>query len=120
MADEMRFPFMDTIAGNVTGFDRDRGFFTLMTIDGRHFDVRLSDGMSAELLRNLDEPYADASGHVDDMLNAGRLLFVYGVFYPEGGAYNYVAKRIVFMGRGVDDYNFERPNWWVDQIDSLA
>ncbi|BFU47617.1 AGE family epimerase/isomerase [Krasilnikovia sp. MM14-A1004] len=120
MTEDMRFPFMDTIAGSVTEYDRGKGVFGLRTIDGRRFDVRLSDGMSAELLRNLDEPYADASGHVDDMLTPGRTLFAYGVFYPEGGAYNYVAKRLVFMGRGVDDFNFERPNWWVDQIDSLA
>ncbi|MEU3454720.1 AGE family epimerase/isomerase [Micromonospora sp. NPDC006766] len=92
----------------------------MSTIDDRRVDVRLSDGMSAELLRNLDEPYADASEHVEDMLTAGRQLFAYGVFYPEGGTYHYEAKRLLFLGRGVTDFNFERPDWWVRQIDSLA
>ncbi|MEU8261555.1 AGE family epimerase/isomerase [Micromonospora sp. NPDC048999] len=116
----MQFPFMDTIAGTVVEYLPGNGVFTMRTIDDRRVDVRLSDGMSAELLRNLDEPYADAGEHVEDMLTAGRQLFVYGVFYPEGGAYHYEAKRLLFLGRGVTDFNFERPDWWVRQIDSLA
>jgi mannose/cellobiose epimerase-like protein (N-acyl-D-glucosamine 2-epimerase family) len=115
----MRFPFMDTIAGSITDVNDSDGF-TLATADGRRFDVRLSDGMSVELLRNLDEPYADAGGHVGDMLTPGRDLFAYGVFYPEGGGYTFEAKRLVFLGRGGDTYNFERADWWVNQIDSLA
>jgi len=120
MAEIMRFPFMDTIAGNVIEYNRESGVFALETIDGRRFDVRLADGMSAELLRNLDEPYADAGGHVDDMLTPGRQLFAYGVFYPEGGTYNYEAKRLVFLGRQVGEFNFEKSNWWINQINSLA
>jgi len=120
MNEDMRFPFMDTIAGTVVDYDQDGRVFGLETIDGRRFEVKLVDGLSAELLRNLDEPYADASGHVDDMLTPGRQIFVYGVFYPEGGAYAYEAKRLVFLGRGADEFNFERPDWWTKQIDSLA
>jgi N-acyl-D-glucosamine 2-epimerase len=120
MAEILRFPFMDTTAGTVVEYRSDDNAFSLETIDGRLFDVYLADGMSAEILRNLDEPYVDASGHVGDMLTPGRQLFAYGVFYPEGEAYHYEAKRLVFLGRGVDEFNFERPDWWIDQINSLA
>src|SRR5262249_51372287 len=120
MTELMRFPFMDTIAGKVTEYNRGSGVFTLETIDGRRFDVRLSDGMSAEMLRNLDEPVSDAGGHVDDLLSPGRQLFAYGVFYPEGGGYTYEAKRLVFLGRDAEGYNFEKADWWINQIDSLA
>jgi mannose/cellobiose epimerase-like protein (N-acyl-D-glucosamine 2-epimerase family) len=120
MSEFVRFPFMDAIAGTVLEYHRDNDGFVLETIDGRRFDVRLSEGMSAELLRNLDEPYADAAEHVRDLLSPGRRIFVYGVFYPEGGGYTYEAKRLVFLGRDVDEYNFERPDWWINQINSLG
>ncbi|MFJ8045102.1 AGE family epimerase/isomerase [Kitasatospora sp. NPDC096147] len=116
----MRFTFMDAIAGRVVEFRPEDRVFGLKTIDGRDFDVKLSDGMSAELLRNLDEPYADAGGHVDDLLQPGQQVFVYGVFYPEGGAYSFEAKKLTFVGRGPEDYNYEKANWWINQIDSLA
>jgi mannose/cellobiose epimerase-like protein (N-acyl-D-glucosamine 2-epimerase family) len=120
MSEDMRFPFMDTIAGRVIQFDPSNRVFTMATIDNRRFDVNLSDGMSAELMRNLDEPYADASEHLDDMLTEGRQLFAYGVFYPESGEYSFDAKHLVLLGRGVDDFRFEQPNWWINQIGSLA
>jgi len=120
MSEDMRFSFMDTIAGHVVEFDRSSRVFTLTTIDDRRFDVHLSDGLSAEVVRNLDEPYADAGEHLDDLLVPGRHLFVYGVFYAEGGGYTYDAKHIVLLGRDVDDFRFEQPDWWVNQINSLA
>ena len=33
------------------------------------------------------------------MLDRGRILFVYGIFYPEGGTTVFEAKHIVFVGR---------------------
>lgn len=120
MVEDMRFPFMDTIAGRVITYDREQRRFTLSTIDNRKFEVGLSDGMSAEMVRNLGEPYADAGGHLDDMLTPGRALFAYGVFYPEGGGYTFDAKRLIFLGATTDSYSFERGNWWTDQIDALA
>ena len=33
------------------------------------------------------------------MLDRGRILFVYGIFYPEGGDARFEAKHIVFLGR---------------------
>jgi len=116
----MHFPFMDTIAGTVTTYDRERKVFGLDTVDGRHFEVVIGTDAAAEMLRNLDEPYADASEHVSDMLLPGCQLLAYGVFYPEAGDYTFEAKRLVFLGRRCGDYNFEKATWWTSQVDSLA
>jgi len=118
MSNAMHFPISDTIAGRV--IEAGKGGFALQTIDGRQFNVLLTDGMSAELLRNLDEPYADADDHVADLLQPGRHLFVHGIFYPESDGLTFEAKRLIFLGRGVGEYNFEQSTWWINQIDSLA
>ena len=118
----MRFTFSDLIAGAVTGFDADRDSFGIRTADGREFEVALTNTTYAQLLRNLGEPYVDATGQMRDMLAAGRYLFTYGVFYPEGGGDtpHFEAKSIVFVGRTPFDFLFERPDWWIIQIRSLA
>ncbi|KJY44138.1 hypothetical protein VR46_22210, partial [Streptomyces sp. NRRL S-444] len=101
MADAVSFSFSDTIAGYVGRFDSESRVLRLKTSDGREFDVSLAGDPSAELVRNLDEPYIDASGHIDEMLSPGRFLFVYGVHYPEHGG-RFEAKRLVFLGRGAE------------------
>jgi mannose/cellobiose epimerase-like protein (N-acyl-D-glucosamine 2-epimerase family) len=119
--DPMRFTFSDLIAGAVTGFDPERDSFGLQTADGREFEVGLTPTTYAELLRNLGEPYVDATGQMRDMFAPGRYLFAYGVFYPEGdGLPRFEAKHIVFVGRTPFDFLFERPDWWIIQIRSLA
>ncbi|MEJ8645142.1 hypothetical protein WKI68_35875 [Streptomyces sp. MS1.HAVA.3] len=69
MADAVSFSFSDTIAGYVVRFDSGTRVLRLKTSDGREFDVSLAGDPSAELVRNLDEPYIDASGHIDEMLS---------------------------------------------------
>ncbi len=120
VAEPMHFSFSDTIAGYVTEYDRASGLFGLDTTDRRHFGVRLTSTTYAELIRNLGEPYSDATSQMHEMLTPGRYLFVYGIFYPEHGSHLYEAKRILFVGRRVDDYRFEKPTWWLHQIDALA
>jgi mannose/cellobiose epimerase-like protein (N-acyl-D-glucosamine 2-epimerase family) len=117
---ELRFTFSDTIAGYVTSFDEGNKRFVIKTTDGREFAVDLTDTMSAELVRNLEEPYADASPLVNQMLVPGRYLFAYGVFYPQGGAHVFEAKRLIFVGRKEDQYQFEKQDWWVKQVASLG
>jgi mannose/cellobiose epimerase-like protein (N-acyl-D-glucosamine 2-epimerase family) len=116
----VNFTFSDTIAGRVTGHDREAGRFTVATADGRVFGVDLTGGPSAELLHNLGEPYQDASGHIDELLTEGTFVFAYGVFYPHGEGARFEAKRLVFVGRGDDDYRFEEEKWWVRQIEEIA
>jgi mannose/cellobiose epimerase-like protein (N-acyl-D-glucosamine 2-epimerase family) len=120
MTNGMSFPFMDTATGYVTAYDHERAVFTLETIDGRRYEVSLAGGPAAELLHNFGEPYADASGQLTELLKAGRHVTVYGVYYPENGGHTYEAKRLVFFGRQVGEYVFEKPDWWVSQIDALA
>ncbi len=116
----MHFPFMDTIAGHVTTYDESRGVFEMKTLAGDTYAVHATPDCAAELLRNLDEPYVDACQHLPQLLAEGRHLFVYGVFYPEGGDYTFEAKRLVFLGRQVGEYNFEKQDWWINQLDSVA
>jgi mannose/cellobiose epimerase-like protein (N-acyl-D-glucosamine 2-epimerase family) len=122
MADAMKFTFSDTIAGRVTARPAEPGSFELETADGRKQRIELGGSVSAEFLRNLGEPYVDASEHIDDMLEEGRRLFAYGVFYPKKDTDDHVfeAKRLVFLGRGVEDFNFEKSNWWINQIGQIA
>jgi mannose/cellobiose epimerase-like protein (N-acyl-D-glucosamine 2-epimerase family) len=117
---ELRFTFSDLIAGYVTSFDQGTRRFVMKTSDDREFAVDLTDTMSAELVRNLEEPYADASGLVDQMLVPGRFVFAYGIFYPQGDGHVFEAKRLVFVGRKEDQYQFEKQDWWIKQVASLG
>lgn len=119
----MGFSFSDSLAGYVTDFESSKGSvgtFKLKTSDGRNFEVALTSNTYAELVRNLGEPYFDCTSQMNSMLVSNRYLFVYGIFYHEAGQYKFEAKHIVFLGRTENEYLFERPNWWVNQIRSLA
>ncbi|HEX3647216.1 MAG TPA: AGE family epimerase/isomerase [Pseudonocardiaceae bacterium] len=120
MPSNLTHTWADTIAGYVQGFDAEARTFELKTSDGRPFTIEVDETTSAELLRNLGEPYTDASGHLNDVLVAGRYVIVYGIFYPGGDRTRYTAKHIELLGRGSGDYNFEEPSWWLKQIDQLA
>ncbi|MGH3168306.1 MAG: AGE family epimerase/isomerase, partial [Trebonia sp.] len=117
MSDANARPRSDTVAGYVAGGGYADGRFTLTTSDGCDMPVELADNASAEVLRNLDEPYIDATDHMAEMLQPGRHAFVYGIDYP--GA-PFEAKRIIFTGRQIGSYRFEEPDWWINQLESLA
>ncbi|MEU9890730.1 AGE family epimerase/isomerase [Sphaerisporangium sp. NPDC051011] len=114
------FTFSDLVAGYITGYDPASDTIDLKTNEGKAIQARLTSTTSAEFLRNLGEPYVDATGHLDELLKPGGYLFAYGIHYPENGAYTFEAKRVVFLGRQPDEYNFERPDWWVRQLSALA
>src|SRR5262249_12929538 len=114
------FPFSDTIAGYVTAFDRETDTFGLRTSGGKEFEVRVKGNTYARLIRNLGEPYADCTGPMRDLLQPGRFVFVYGIFYPERGAFTYEAESIGFAGRKQNEDVFEGQDWWVRQIEQLA
>src|SRR4051794_7976159 len=118
--DVMAFSFSDTIAGYVKHYDRNADEFTLETSDGREFTVGLTATTGAQLVRNLGEPYVDATGQMRDMLVPGRFLFTYGVFYPEGGTHVYDAMMLTFPGAHAHDYVHEKPDWWVKQIQEMG
>ncbi|MDX1976786.1 MAG: AGE family epimerase/isomerase [Pseudanabaenaceae cyanobacterium bins.68] len=114
------FTFSDTIAGYVTKYDPDTKTFDLKTTDGREFSGKLTDTTYAKLARNLGDPYQDCTGSLPAMLTPGRYLFTYGVFFPEQDTFKFEAKEITFPGRKADEFSFEKPNWWIDQIRQLG
>jgi putative intracellular protease/amidase/mannose/cellobiose epimerase-like protein (N-acyl-D-glucosamine 2-epimerase family) len=114
------FSFSDLVAGYVTSFDAATRRLELRTSDDRPIGMTLSPTVSAEFLRNLGAPYLDASGHLAELLTPGQHVFAYGIFYPEHGAYQVEATRLVFLGRQVGEYHFDQPDWWVRQLRELA
>jgi mannose/cellobiose epimerase-like protein (N-acyl-D-glucosamine 2-epimerase family)/anti-anti-sigma regulatory factor len=116
----IEFTFSDALAGYVTAFDSKTRSFSLRSIGEREYRLTLTDTTEAEIIRNLDEPYQGVEGSLEGMLTTGRFLFAYGIFYPEGGSYLFEVKHLIFVGRGIEEYRFEEPNWWVRQIHALA
>ena len=117
---QIDFTFSDLIAGYVTSFDREQDVVSLRTSDDREYTVRLTDTVYAELIRNLNEAYHDATGQLRDMLVPGRFLYVYGLFYPENEDCHFEAKHIVLTGRTENRHRFEAQDWWIKQVKALA
>ncbi|MBX3044553.1 MAG: AGE family epimerase/isomerase [Candidatus Kapabacteria bacterium] len=115
----MNFTFSDLISGYVKSFDFSSGIFVLETSDKREYNVALTDTTFAELVRNLGEPFINATDNMRDMLEPGRFLFAYGTFFPEDNA-PFEAKHIVFVGRSEKEYRFETPEWWIKQVEQLG
>jgi mannose/cellobiose epimerase-like protein (N-acyl-D-glucosamine 2-epimerase family) len=119
--DSMRFSFSDTIAGYVTGYDRDKDTFGLKTTDGRDFQVKFASNTYGWIVNNLNEPRTWTSqDQMRGMLATGRYLFVYGIYYPEHGGFTYEAQSLIFPGRREDNYVFERQDWWIKQVAAVA
>jgi anti-anti-sigma factor len=116
----IQFTFSDTIAGYVTGTNWSKRTFSLKTSDEREFQIRLTETTYGEYLRNLGEQFYGPDAPLDQIITPGRYLFVYGLFYPEGGSYAFEAKRIIFAERRPEEYRFEAPDWWTQQIRALA
>ena len=121
-AGKMQFEFTDLMAGYVSNFNEGEKSFTLTTTDGRAFSVALTDTTFARLLRNLDEPYQDATGNMYSLLaQDGRMAFVFGIFYPQqDGEYAFEAKQIDFPERELGKFRFEESNWWINQAKSIC
>lgn len=119
---KMQFEFTDLISGYVSGFNSDKKCFTLTTTDGRAFNVALTDTTFARLMRNLDEPYQDATGNMYDLLSQdGRMVFAFGIFYPQNnGEYAFEAKQIDFPEKAKGKFRFEEQNWWANQAKSIC
>ena len=121
-ADKMQFEFTDLIAGYVSDFNENERCFTLTTTDKRSFPVLLTDTTFARLMRNLDEPYQDATGNLYQLLaQDGRMAFVFGIFYPQhDGQYTFEAKQIDFPERELGKFRFEESTWWPNQAKSIC
>jgi mannose/cellobiose epimerase-like protein (N-acyl-D-glucosamine 2-epimerase family) len=118
--DNMSFPFSDTIAGYVVGYNKEKDAFGMRTSDGREFQVKFASNTYAQVMRNLDAPYQDCTGQMRQMLSPGRFLFVYGIYYPEHGGYTYEAQFLIFPGRREGEFLFEKQDWWIQQVRSIG
>jgi mannose/cellobiose epimerase-like protein (N-acyl-D-glucosamine 2-epimerase family) len=118
----VNFTFSDTIAGYVTGFNSVERWFTVSTSDRREFKIFLSSTTSGRIVQNLNEQYIDASGIFNLLLVLNRqFVFVYGIFYPrEDGDFKIEAEWLVFPGKGPGNYRHEEPDWWINQVRSIA
>ncbi|HBX53652.1 MAG TPA: N-acyl-D-glucosamine 2-epimerase [Bacteroidales bacterium] len=120
---EINFTFSDTIAGYVTDFNMKDRSFKLKTSDDREFKAYLTSNCFARYARNLNEGYQDATGDINHLLALPRqMVFVYGTFYPgdNEGSSKFEAQWLVFPGKGPGNYRHEEPDWWINQIDSIA
>jgi mannose/cellobiose epimerase-like protein (N-acyl-D-glucosamine 2-epimerase family) len=121
MTNQINFPFSDTIAGYVISFNRETDTFGLKTSDGREYQVKFAPNTYGWLANNLNEPRAWTSqDQMRELLTPGRYLFVYGIYYPEHEQYTYEAQFMLFPGRKEDSYVFERPDWWVKQVEAIG
>src|SRR5512133_3225898 len=120
---EINFTFSDTIAGYVTDFNLSERSFKLKTSDAREFKAFLTDNCYARYARNLNEGYQDATGDIYKLLALPRqMVFASGTFYPahEQSQTIFQAQWLVFPGKGPGIYRHEEPDWWINQIDSIA
>jgi mannose/cellobiose epimerase-like protein (N-acyl-D-glucosamine 2-epimerase family)/anti-anti-sigma regulatory factor len=116
---DLSFTVSDLVAGYVTKYDG-RDTFELRTSDNREFRCTLTPTVFAEFVRNLGEEFQNATDQVKTLLTEGRYVFVYGVFYPEDDGNKFEAKHIVFVGQETNEYRFEEPDWWVNQVRQLG
>ncbi len=118
---KMNFTFSDTLAGYVQSFDRKADTFLLKTSDGRDFTVKLKSNTYGWIANNLEEnrTWCDPD-MIRNMLVPGRYLFLYGIFYPEGGDVACEVQYVIYMGEKETSFGFEKPDWWVKQIISLG
>ena len=115
------FSFSDLIAGYVTKYDAATDHVWLKTSDGREYSIGITPTTYAEIIRNLGEGFKNASDNMRAKFTPGRFMFAYGVFYPDSASkIEFDAKHIVFAGRSETSYEFEKPDWWLKQIDQLG
>lgn len=130
---DINFTFSDTITGYVTNFNLKERWFTVLTSDNREFKIYLTDNSYARFVRNLGEDYQDATGQMNHLLALHRqMVFAYGTFYPGDCKCQdeedcdcdnksiFEAQQLIFPGEGPGNYRFEKPDWWIKQIDSIA
>ena len=118
---EIKFTFSDTIAGYVSGYDRESDTFGLRTSDGREYNVKLKSNTYGWIANNLEEPRQWCNpDQIRSMLVPGRYMFNYGIYYPEGGDFSYEVQFVIFMAAKENAFGFELTDWWVKQIVSLG
>jgi mannose/cellobiose epimerase-like protein (N-acyl-D-glucosamine 2-epimerase family) len=121
MPNQINFSFSDTIAGYVKSYDSASDTYTVATSDDREYKIKLKPNTYAMYVRNLGEGWKDCTGNMRQMLTEeGRYLYTYGVFYPERKDYAFEAQFLIFNGVGKDEFFYEQPDWWINQIKQIG
>lgn len=116
------FEFSDLISGYVTEYEGGTTF-KMRTTDDRVYSVILGSNLYGRMMRNLDEPYRDCTAQIPNLLKKNQLIFVYGIFYPNGENkedYVFEAKCMDFAGKDQETFRFEEANWWIEQAREIA
>lgn len=116
----MKYSASDLLAGYVVGVDGPSRAFTLRTSDGSIFRVLLAGNAYGYETRNLTEEYRDCTGELLDRLRPDQHVYAYGVFYPEGKGKTLEANWVTFPGEQPGVYRHEEPDWWIQQVRSIA
>jgi hypothetical protein len=116
--DSVNFTFSDLVAGYVQSFDPTTDSYVVTTPGGSEVKIDIAVNCYAEMVRNLGEGYQDA-GDMRALLQPGRFVFSYGIFYPEA-TLKFEAKHLIFLGRGLDEWRFEAQDWWVKQVRQIC
>ena len=101
-----KIEFSDLISGYVKEYGG-KDEFVMTTTDGRDFPVILGSNLYGRLVRNLGEPYADCTSQITNLLKPGQMIFVYGIFYPNGEKgedYVFEAKCMDFPAKNKEDF----------------
>ncbi len=114
------FTFSDTIGGYVSYFNRTERSVQLTTSDGRQYKGYLTPTTFARIAQNLNEPYADATNRLAELLTPGQFVYAYGVFYPESTDISFEIKSMVFPGDAPSIYRHEEQDWWIKQIHAIG
>lgn len=120
MPSQIPFSFSDLITGYVTHFNRSDKNFGIKTSEGIEYTAYIGSTTYGRISQNLEEGYIDATEQLNELLKPGQHIFAYGVFYPKGDDHKFEAKSLVFPGDAPDKYRHEEPDWWINQIRSIA
>ncbi|MCK8058466.1 MULTISPECIES: AGE family epimerase/isomerase [unclassified Fusibacter] len=116
-----QFEFSDLIAGYLSNYNETAKTFSVTTTDGRLFDVSLTANTYARITGNLNEGYEyPGDGMYDLLCQDGKMVFVYGIYYPQKEKNAFEAKVIDFCSSEKETYRFEEPDWWIKQARSIG
>ncbi|MGC5197728.1 AGE family epimerase/isomerase [Aphanothece microscopica] len=91
----------------------------LNTSDGRPYRALLTANTYARQTQNISEGWIDCGGQLEQLLAKGRIVFLYGTYFPEREV-SFEVNYIVFAGSDGDSYRYADQGWWIDQVDSIA
>lgn len=118
-SNNLNFSFSDLISGYVDSYDQTQRVIKLSTSDGRKYSAELTGNTYAKQTQNLNEDWLDRGGKLKELLVPGQLVFLYGTFFPEEKTH-FEVNYIIFSGETKNDHRYSEPNWWINQIDSIA